>query len=179
MQITKATKNDLPEILELLRLLVIQMRENGLYFWNDNYPFSAIAKDIANQHLYKISEKESTTILGIIVLNEEQDPNYKNLTWQFHGKILVVHRLAVHPMAQKRGIAHQLMEFAEQFAKENQYNAIRLDVYHKSFALDFYKKRQFLEVGHVILNPKVEYFVCFEKPTRRSTSQDGQPVPPQ
>jgi len=55
------------------------------------------------------------------------------------------------------------MTFAAQFAQENNYDAIRLDTYNQGFMAGFYKKLNYLEVGKVILNPKVDFFVCLEK----------------
>lgn len=165
MNISSVPKKDLPEILELLRLLVIDMQQKGLDNWDETYPAEMIPVDIDNKHLYKIAE--DNVILGILALNEEQDQSYAQLTWQYKGKALTVHRLAVHPKAQRKGIGRRLMTFAEEFAQKEGYNAIRLDAYSKGFIKDFYEKLNYQTVGHVILNPELDFFVCLEKEIRR------------
>jgi len=137
------------------------MQQNGVIYWNQDYPSRAIPEDLKEQCLYKLVDKGC--ILGILSLNEKQDKSYAQLSWQFKGSILVVHRLAVHPMAQRKGIASKLMNFAEDFARQNKYNAIRLDTYNQGFMQDFYKKLNYQVAGNVILKPELDFFVCLEK----------------
>ena len=164
MNIQLAQENDLSEILELLCLLLVNMQQNGFNYWNKNYPSEKIPSDISQQCLYKVVVEE--VILGIVSLNESQDKNYASLSWKYGGNILAVHRLAVHPKAQRKGIGWKLMQFAEDFAQQNGYDAIRLDTYSQGFMVDFYKKMNYQVVGNVILNPEVDFFVCLEKEIR-------------
>lgn len=76
----------------------------------------------------------------------------------------MIHRLVVDPKYQGKGYARRLMDFAEKFAKENNYSSIRLDAYSQNKrVIDFYEKRQYFIRGNVNF-PEREYpFHCMEK----------------
>ena len=101
-----------------------------------------------------------------MVLNEKQDQEYKEIGWSTadEDKNIVVHRLAVHPLEQGKGIGRMLADFAEQWAKENHYDAIRLDTYSQNPRNQkFYMKRGYKDLGSVFLQYKKEHpYYCYE-----------------
>lgn len=117
------------EILDIFVKCTDVMLENNIQQWDYTYPLlKDVQKDIERKEAYVYIENGKC--LGTITLNEQQDKQYKGVNWTFKSKkVLIIHRLAVHPYTQGMGIASQLCTFAEQFAQENNYEVIRLDAY--------------------------------------------------
>jgi len=72
--------------------------------------------------------------------------------------------LAVRPDQQGTGLGRKLMDFAEQWARANKYDAIRLDTYSQNPRNQrFYTKRGYTDLGPVFLKYKKEYpYYCYE-----------------
>ncbi|MFK7807225.1 MAG: GNAT family N-acetyltransferase [Saprospiraceae bacterium] len=123
---------DLADVTSLHQLFIActkSMLAAGIKQWHFDYPTEThIRADVLAEETFVI--KEGKDCLATITLNDQQDEQYENISWLYHsGKALVIHRLAVHPKAQGRGLAKQLCLFAEDFAKAQQYAYIRLDAY--------------------------------------------------
>lgn len=157
--IEKGSIGDEQEIISMTRLCAQDLISKGIHQWDQNYPdLTTIQNDISKAQLYtyKIGDK----ITGIVVLNEVQDPEYADLQWvtSSDSRNLVVHRLAVHPHYQGKGIARKLMDFAEIFAKEQGYDSIRLDTFSQnSRNQKFYDNRGYQRTGEVYLSYRDDY----------------------
>jgi len=140
------------------------MKSKGIDQWDEVYPNKeTFQTDINNNSLYIAMIEGSEEIIGCIVLNEYQEPEYKDIEWSFNqGKIAVIHRLMVHPKYEGKGIARDLVEFIEKLARENGYTALRLDVFSQNLrAINFYKKQGY-KVSRKVNFRKGE-FLCCEK----------------
>ena len=149
--------------MALIHKAVAVMLKNDIDQWDDSYPSREIfAADIAAKTLFKITSGKE--IAGIIVLNENQAPEYSAITWQDNkGRPLVVHRLCLLPAFQGKGLARKLMRFAEEYALKNKFSSIRLDTYSKNFiALNLYDSLQYRRTGDVSFRAG-KTFHCFEK----------------
>ena len=104
-------------------------------------------------------------IQRIIAINEDQSSEYNNLSWVCNeGKVIVFHRLAVQPNKQRTGIAKELMDFAENYANNNEFTSIRLDAYSGNpKALRLYEQRGYKIVGQVYFPMRELPFNCYEK----------------
>jgi len=156
---------ELDEILALTRACGKHLRENGIDQWDENYPDrESLKRDIESNTLFVYRADKS--VLGLVVLNENQDAEYDQINWSTKesDRNLVVHRLAVHPQHQGQGIARKLMDFAEQWALDQNYNAIRLDTFSQNPRNQkFYKNRGYTELGSVFLSYKKEHpYFCYE-----------------
>lgn len=152
-------------ILELTRACGQHMRDNGIDQWDENYPdLPRLSNDIATGTLFAYRENEQ--VLGIVVLNETQDPEYGDIKWgtSENDRNLVVHRLAVSPDHQGKGIARKLMDFAENWAREQGYASIRLDTFSQNPRNQkFYTNRGYTDLGPVFLSYKKEHpYFCYE-----------------
>mgnify|MGYP000508600728 CR=1 FL=1 len=157
--------HEIDEIIALTKACGLHMRENGIDQWDENYPDRAsIKKDLDTKTLF--AYREDDRILGIVVLNEKQDEEYGEINWSTSDtdKNIVVHRLAVHPDQQGNGIARKIMDFAEQYAKEQNYDAIRLDTFSQNPRNQrFYTKRGYTDLGPVYLKYKKDHpYFCYE-----------------
>lgn len=160
-----ATHKDVPTCVSISRACGDFLRANGIDQWTPDYPNESILiQDVNAQSLY-ILEVEST-IVGMVVINEIQDPEYLQLNWKTSSssKNLVVHRLAVSPDAQGKGFAQQLMSFVEGLAKEKYYDSIRLDTFSRNKRnQQFYQQRGYELIGEVYLSYRTDFpYVCYE-----------------
>lgn len=164
LNIVKATRDDSGDIMELIKSCILNMESLEIYQWNEYYPtLDIIIVDVESGSMYVL--KEGNSIWGIIAINEDQSPEYNNLSWVCNeGKALVVHRLAVQPKKQRTGIAKKLMYFAENYAKEKEFTSIRLDAYcGNPRALRLYEQRGYIRVGQVYFPIRELPFNCYEK----------------
>lgn len=163
-RICKATPRLIPAIRAVFKACIAHIESQGIIQWHTDYPAKKnIEKDIERGELHYIGAGKD--VWAVITINEIQDPQYQGVTWSFEGdKILVVHRLAVHPAQQGKGLAQQLMNFAEDYARQNGYAAIRLDAYEGNpRSQNFYHKMGYLPVGYVQFDYQPMRCVAFEK----------------
>jgi len=162
--IKKGTLPLIPAIKAVFRACVAHMESQEIMQWHEDYPaIENICQDIERGELYYIGEENE--VWATITLNEEQDPQYQDIVWNCtEGKILVVHRLATHPLKQGRGLARQLMVFAEEYARANDYAAIRLDAYKANPSSQrFYHKMGYVQTGCVQFDYQEFRCTAFEK----------------
>lgn len=156
---------EIDEIIALTKACGLHMRKNGIDQWDENYPDRAsIENDLTTKTLF--AYREGKEILGIVVLNQNQDEEYTEINWSTadSDRNIVVHRLAVHPNHQGKGIARKIMDFAEQFAKDMEYDAIRLDTFSQNPRNQkFYTNRGYTDLGPVYLKYKKDHpYYCYE-----------------
>jgi ribosomal protein S18 acetylase RimI-like enzyme len=163
--ISKGELHELDAILKLTRACGKHMRENGIDQWDENYPDRTnLLNDLNSETLF--AYREDGVVLGIVVLNESQDEEYAEIKWSTNDadRNIVVHRLAVHPDHQGKGIARKIMDFAEVYAKDEGYDAIRLDTYSQNPRNQkFYTNRGYNDLGPVYLKYKKDHpYYCYE-----------------
>jgi len=157
--------HEIDEIIALTRACGAAMRAKGIDQWDENYPDRmTIQKDLETKTLF--AYREGDEILGIVVLNETQDEEYAKINWSTseEDRNIVVHRLAVLPEYQGKGIATAIMDFAENYAREHGYDAIRLDTFSQNPRnQSFYTNRGYTDLGPVFLKYKKEFpYYCYE-----------------
>lgn len=157
--------HEIDAIIALTKRCGKHMRDNGIDQWDENYPdYANIEHDLKTETLFTYRDDE--TIIGIVVLNESQDEEYEEINWLTNSsaRSLVVHRLAVDPDHQGKGIARKLMDHAENYARQNQYDSIRLDTFSQNPRNQrFYNNRGYTDLGSVYLKYKKEHpYYCYE-----------------
>ena len=156
---------DLDRVKEIAEACAEKMIKDNIYQWNENYPSKEIFReDIKNNALFVA--RINSEIVGCIMLSSYKDDVYKNVKWiSEDNNNLYIHRLAVHPSFQKKGIARKMMDYAEAFAKSKNHKSIRLDTFSKNHRNNkFYKLRGYIKLGDVFFpNQSVFPFHCYEK----------------
>jgi len=172
--IRKARQDEIGEIMELISKCVQVMQAAGSDQWDESYPNKEIIDlDIAQGTLYVCEEDQA--IAGILVLDENASEEYKKIEWkQNQGPHLIMHRLAVHPHIQGKGIATRLIAFAEDYAARNGYTSIRLDTYAKNTrALEIYPRLGYDHRGEVGFPNRTANFPVFEKVLKPERSPES------
>ena len=165
MQILKAHINDIPEIVELTRSCAQHMIAQKIFQWNECYPSEAVfQRDVELQQLWKI--QSDGEIFGVIVLTEIEDEEYEGVKWlTSNARNLYIHRLAVHPSHQGKGVARKLLDFSEDYARKHKYDSIRLDTFSKNKRNQkIYEQRGYLKLEAIYFPKQSVYpFHCYEK----------------
>lgn len=159
-----AEERHLEEICSLMKSCAVDMTARGIQQWDESYPnIELVLKDIQNQNLYIFTDAEA--VVGCIVMDEQQSPQYAQVKWQLNEEpILIIHRMAVSPEMQGKGMGKKLVSFAEEFGRMNGYRAIRLDAFKGNKNLqNFYVRLGYEAVGEIPLEYTAGPFVCFEK----------------
>ncbi|APG60742.1 GNAT family N-acetyltransferase [Christiangramia salexigens] len=162
--ITKAQLKDLPEIKSLTEACATAMIKKGIYQWNEHYPsLEKLQDDIKDGELYIL--RENSEILGIIVITETMDEEYIPVKWlSANESNIYIHRLATHPKVWGKGYAQQLMDHAENFAKQEGYSSVRLDTFSQNLRNQrFYEQRGYKRLGDIYFPKQSEHpFYCYE-----------------
>jgi len=166
--ISQADESDLPAVSRILRECVAAMQREGIEQWDDVYPTEGhLLADIRAHSMY-IGSTPERQVVGTVVLNEQQDPEYGAVPWTSRIRPLVVHRVMVAPDHQGHGLAQALMIFAEQHARTMGYASIRLDAFTLNpRALRLYERLGYAARGTIRLRKGM--FWCFEKVLEGST----------
>ena len=162
--IRKGKIEDIKSIMNLTKACAKAMIAKGIYQWNAHYPnSSAFKKDVERNELYVL--ETDSDISGTIVISTVMDEEYRPIEWLTkNDNNLYIHRLAIHPNLQGKGYAQQLMDFAENYAIENNYSSIRLDTFSQNKRNQkFYELRGYKRLGDIYFPKQSEYpFHCYE-----------------
>jgi len=162
--IRKATTKDIDSIITITKACARFMIDKNIFQWNEHYPNrTAFESDINRGELYVFQDKN--TVVGCIVVSIVMDEEYFPIQWLTPNKNnIYIHRLAIHPNCQGLGYAQKLMEFAEDFAKQNNYSSIRLDTFSQNKRNQkFYELRGYKQLGDIYFPKQSDHpFYCYE-----------------
>lgn len=122
MVIRKANLEDVKTIIEIARVLYIDIPD---FVWTTE---DFIKKQIEKGEYYMV--KEAGKIAGIVSLRER-------------NRMLYIETLAKAKDAQSSGIGKKLVEFAKQFARENNFKILRTTSFYEYGVKDFWVKQDF------------------------------------
>ena len=167
IMIRLAKKEEIDKIVAITRACASKMIVNGIHQWNEQYPSrEAFEHDVKRKELYVLEDYGN--ISGCIVISTFKDLIYNEVKWLTENDkpSLYIHRLAVHPNNQGQGIAQKLMLYAENWAKEGDFQSVRLDTFsHNTRNNRFYKQRGYHKLGNVYFPKQSKHpFYCYELP---------------
>lgn len=162
--IREAKISEINDILEITKACAQFMIENGIYQWNEHYPSKkAFEQDVERNELYV--KTVNNAIVGGVVISDFMDEEYIPIKWLTKtGKNLYIHRLFVHPNQQGQGHAQSLMDFAENYARQNGFISVRLDTFSQNKRNQkFYETRGYQKLGDIFFPKQSEHpFHCYE-----------------
>jgi len=161
MNIIKAKPGELIEAFYLLRTHQREINSRGWMHWN--LQFDLLRKEIDNGTVFLY--KADYLSVGLIVLDTEATVEYQKVQWNnLSQKPLFVRYLMEHPLWRKYGIASQLLTFAEEFAKDQAFTSLRLDVYGENQEIiTLFDRTNYQKTGQVHTPAQQIPFYCFEK----------------
>ena len=162
--IRKAKPAEISKLITITKACANKMKANGIYQWNEAYPnTTAFENDLERGELYVLLVNR--IIIGCITISTFKDKEYDAINWLTKdGLNFYIHRLAIHPNSQHKGFAKQLMDFAEDFAREQSGLSVRLDTFSKNNRNQkFYEARGYSKLGDVYFPRQTEFpFHCYE-----------------
>lgn len=164
MEVVPLTLKQIKPVADLYKQVIRKLRENHIFQWDRYYPNRFILlKDLSRKNMFGVKEKGQ--LLGVVVVNTRQSKQYKKLEWtDQNGNPLMIHRLAVHPRHQGKGIGKKLLRFAEEYAGGKGFTSIRLDVYKNNpGAVSLYKRAGYAERGEIFFPFRNAPYLCLEK----------------
>lgn len=164
MRVQKATTDSVLEVMYLLQHCIEDFNNNSVYQWNIAYPdYNRLMNEVEKGSLFIIKHKG--VCIGTITLSEEQDMVFESVSWKNNSeKFIVINRIAVFPSWQNMGVGKKLIQFAEEYAKDNNFKSIRLDVASSSESLlKFYQSIGYIYTGDIHYPKQKEPFKCLEK----------------
>ena len=93
------------------------------------------------------------------------DEEYIPIKWLSRtNNNLYIHRLATDPKVWGMGYGQELMDFAEELARKQQFESVRLDTFSKnSRNQEFYESRGYQRLGNIYFPKQSEHpFYCYE-----------------
>lgn len=160
--VRRATMEDAPALLQIVRDCVAAMRTAGIEQWDEVYPdASVIARDIEAGTLDVMME--DARIIACITVDQNMDPLWTGMEWRAGAEpAAAVHRLMVHPSQQGRGLSKLFMNHAETVAHRRGCRSIRLDCFLQNpAAMALYPRLGYRRTGTAMMR-KGE-FAGFEK----------------
>lgn len=146
-----------PEQVETLHAILEQcsldmQAKFGLSHWIPAYPIERLREDAQAKSVYAVCEDGQ--IIATFTFGTRAPYYYTVSVWQDpNARAFYVNHLAVLPAYQGKGIGSWCMQTVEQFAKDEECAAVRLDAYDKHVKLhEFYRRLGYQERGtaHVV-----------------------------
>lgn len=165
LTIRNCTSADLKAIWPMVQAAIAHMNAGGNPQWGPDYPTIAhFAQAIADQELYAACGADGT-ILGVAVLNTEQESCYNDLSgWQAPLPALSIHKVAVSPDAQRQGVASALFQYAFSLARAQGLRSVRIDTYCLNGKMQgLLGKLGFHYVGNIHFEGRPLAFRAYEK----------------
>lgn len=162
--IRKGKLSEIQKIITITKACAKHMIAQGIFQWNTHYPnVAAFQKDYERGEWYVL--EENNAIIGCITISTFKDSEYDIIKWlTSDDRNYYIHRLAIHPIHQKKGYAKKLMDFAENLALERQITSIRLDTFSQNKRNQrFYEARGYTKLGDVYFPKQSKHpFHCYE-----------------
>ncbi len=160
----QATLLDIEPIMQLVKAVVPLMIQAGNFQWDNHYPNPGVFEtDIQLRQLW-LAEIDGA-IVGIAAITTDQEPEYAKLGWDINETAIVIHRLAVHPAYQGKGIAVALLKEAELIAQHRNIDKLRVDTNSMNKATQaLFPKLGYEFAGEIDLSFRPGLlFYCYEK----------------
>lgn len=133
--IRRADIKDLPQVMQCIEDAKALLRQSGSTQWNgkNGYPDSSdLTEDIQSSRLY-VCEINSELAGVAAFLGEEPEYLHPFGAWLLNtDNYLTIHRIAVRASYRGSGVAKALFSYAEEYARINGYDSIRVDTHEKN-----------------------------------------------
>ncbi|RIW35131.1 GNAT family N-acetyltransferase [Bacillus salacetis] len=162
--IRKGNKEDIGDIMKIVRKTVEIMKSEDIDQWTDEYPLMEdFLKDSENDSLY-VAVDEQNNVAGSITIDQNEPSEYASSEWNRIGPSYLFHRLVVDPDVRGKGIASLLIKQTEKVAKDHQIQYIRTDTYSlNKKAQSLFRKNGFKQTGQIQFMGKDNPFYTFDK----------------
>lgn len=166
MELIKCGKEQLDPVSDMYDRVVRHLEETINYpKWSKDYPCrESVTEAIRKGEQYACVKDD--VVLGAVVLNDNPGGNYEAGDWSRNlkqGEYLIIHTLAVDPLAGHKGIGGYMVDRCIEIAMRGGYKAIRVDVVPGNIpAANLYKRKGFTFAGSRDLLRNIAEIPLFE-----------------
>ena len=154
LRFRKGEEVDLERVMELVADAQNWFRRQGIDQWQDGYPTrEIILSDIAGGENYIV--EHNGVVVATCVISFAGEPTYNEIKgkgWLNGNRYAVVHRIAVADEFRRKGIAKEILHYAEELSVEQGVADIRIDTHRDNVAMrSLLKKLGYTHCGRITL----------------------------
>ena len=154
LRFRKGDDGDLERVMELVADAQNWFREQGIDQWQDGYPTrELISSDIVGSINYIV--ELNGIVVATAVISFDGEPTYSVIRgrgWLNENRYAVVHRIAVADECRRKGIAKEVLYYAEELCRERGVADIRIDTHCDNLAMrSLLKKMGYTHCGRITL----------------------------
>lgn len=143
----------------------LKLKSLGINQWqgNEKPNLNNFSNLNENDIIYVLEDKE--IIVSTLIIYDKDEDYENNLvgTWNSPKPYVVLHRIATLSGARKKGYGRKIIEFAENYARENNFKSVRVDTHRENKSMqNLLNSMEYNYVGIVYLDGKRERF-AYEK----------------
>ncbi|KHD86043.1 GNAT family N-acetyltransferase [Heyndrickxia ginsengihumi] len=163
MIIRRGNVEDVTAIMEMVKNTIQIMKEEENDQWDEHYPLKTdFEADISGRSLF-VAEEDGK-VIGSVTVDQHEPEAYNILDFQNNTPAFLMHRLVVDVYQRGKGIAKQLIQFAEHLAIEHHCPYMKTDTYAKNKkAFSLFTSEGYTLVGEIRREEKDSPFYVFEK----------------
>ncbi|MDE6858745.1 MAG: GNAT family N-acetyltransferase [Alistipes sp.] len=133
----KTTAGDIARIMEIAAQAQERLREQAIDQWQDGYPTAdAFMRDIDSGSSYVV--ETGSQVMATACISFDGEPAYSTISdgaWPDDEPYAVIHRLAVDRGMLRRGIAAEIIAYAEMLCRLQRISSIRVDTHRDNTAM--------------------------------------------
>lgn len=163
MELRKAKREDLEQIMELIDNAKCFLRSQGVDQWQNGYPDKdCLEKDIEKEigYLCMLDGRPA----GYVCIDFNGEPAYNTLSGSWLGSqpYVVLHRLALSPSFRGRGLAASVFQAAEKMARSKDVHSFKVDTDSQNLIMrHILEKQGFVYCGTICFDNSEK--IAFEK----------------
>ncbi len=153
--IRKATFQDIEAIWQLRLETTQLLKSRQINQWQHQNPsLERFHEDIRLGHFFVYEGHHE--VIGMMAIKPGDEPTYRNIydgSWRRNDPYLTIHRLAVKANHLGKGIADELISFADCYALKNDIHYMRIDTHRNNQnAIRLFQKHGYILRGTIILD---------------------------
>lgn len=133
----KTTAGDIARIMEIVAQAQERFRALGIDQWQDGYPAADVfLQDMDADSSYVV--ETGSQVMATACISFDVEPAYSTISdgaWPDDEPYAVIHRLAVDRRMLRRGIAAEIIAYAEMLCRLQRISSIRVDTHRDNTAM--------------------------------------------
>ena len=137
MEIRKAVKSDVNNIMKIIKQAQEYFKNQGIDQWQNNYPnIDTINSDILNGNNYVMIKDNDIVATAVIIFDGEE--TYNNIyegQWLTNSNYTTIHRIAVNNNYKGLGLSKIFKNKIEEFSLNKNIHSIRVDTHKDNISM--------------------------------------------
>jgi GNAT superfamily N-acetyltransferase len=165
MNFRQSVKEDIEDILIIIKQAQASLKEAGINQWQNNYPnYETISRDIDNNESYVLLE--GNEVVGTTAISFRGEKTYQSIyegQWVSDSDYAVIHRIAVNHNYKGTGLASKIINYVEEICLDKGVISIKVDTHEKNLSMQrLLGKNNFQYCGIIYLDDGSKR-IAFEK----------------